>query len=47
VAVKQAFGGDAFATLCSARCTNEENYLAAKLTRQLMETHNVDHCARL
>ena len=47
VATKQTHGGDAFATLCSARCTNEENYLAAKLTRQLMETHSIDHCARL
>ena len=47
VATKRDFGGDAFATLCSARCTNEENFVAAKLTRQLMETHNVDHCARL
>jgi len=47
VATKQIYGGDAFATLCSARCTNEENFLAAKLTRQLMETHSVDHCARL
>lgn len=47
VASKQAAGADAFAALCSARCTNEENFLAAKLTRQLMETHNIDHCARL
>ena len=47
VETKKAYGGDAFATLCSARCTNEENFLAAKLTRQLMETHSIDHCARL
>lgn len=47
VDTKRAHGGDAFAALCSARCTNEENFLAAKLTRQLMETHNIDHCARL
>lgn len=47
IQIKQAHGGDAFAMLCSARCTNEENFLAAKLTRQLMETHNIDHCARL
>jgi predicted molibdopterin-dependent oxidoreductase YjgC len=46
-AVKHEAGRDAFAALCSARCTNEENFLAAKLTRQLMETHNIDHCARL
>ena len=47
VATKRNHGGDAFAALCSARCTNEENFLAAKLTRQLMEAHNIDHCARL
>ncbi len=44
---KKTHGGDAFAMLCSARCTNEENYLAMKLTRQVMQTHNIDHCARL
>ncbi len=47
VATKNTYGGDAFTALCSARCTNEENFLAAKLTRQLMETHSIDHCARL
>lgn len=46
-AVKQTHGGDAFATLTSARCTNEENFLLMKLARQVMQTHNVDHCARL
>jgi predicted molibdopterin-dependent oxidoreductase YjgC len=45
--VKKDDGGDAFAALCSARCTNEENYLVQKLTRQVMQTHNIDHCARL
>jgi len=45
--VKKQHGGDAFAALCSARCTNEENFLMAKLTRQVMQTHNIDHCARL
>jgi predicted molibdopterin-dependent oxidoreductase YjgC len=47
VETKRAYGSDAFAMLCSARCTNEENYLAMKLTRQVMQTHNIDHCARL
>ncbi len=47
IAIKRTFGGDAFTALCSARCSNEENFLTAKLTRQLMETHNIDHCARL
>ena len=39
--------GDRFALLSSAKCTNEENYLAQKLCRLVMETNNVDHCARL
>jgi predicted molibdopterin-dependent oxidoreductase YjgC len=40
-------GGDAFAMLASAKCTNEENYLFSKFTRQLMMTNSIDHCARL
>ncbi len=39
--------GDQFAFITSARCTNEENYLAQKFTRMVMQTNNVDHCARL
>ena len=38
---------DKFAMLASARCTNEENYLAAKLTRAVIGSPNIDHCARL
>lgn len=44
---KAAHGGDAFAVLASAKCTNEENFLIAKLTRQLLATNSIDHCARL
>lgn len=36
-----------FGMLASARCTNEENYLAQKFVRLVMETNNIDHCARL
>jgi predicted molibdopterin-dependent oxidoreductase YjgC len=46
-AIRDEHGGDAIATLTSAKCTNEENYLAQKLTRAVLGTHNVDHCARL
>ncbi len=46
-AEKQAYGGQSFALLASAKCTNEENFLLAKLTRQLMTTNSIDHCARL
>jgi formate dehydrogenase alpha subunit len=45
--VKHAHGGDAWTALCSAKCTNEENYLMQKMARQIMGTHNIDHCARL
>lgn len=46
-AEKRAYGGQSFALLASAKCTNEENFLLAKLTRQLMTTNSIDHCARL
>ena len=46
-AIKQTYGGDRFAMLASAKCTNEENFLFAKFARQLMTTNNIDHCARL
>jgi formate dehydrogenase alpha subunit len=39
--------GDAFAAIASAKLTNEENYLIQKLSRAVMGTNNVDHCARL
>ncbi len=40
-------GGEALAVFSSAKCTNEENYLAQKLARQVLSTNHVDHCARL
>jgi predicted molibdopterin-dependent oxidoreductase YjgC len=46
-AEKKQHGGRSFAMLASAKCTNEENFLFAKLTRQLMTTNSIDHCARL
>jgi predicted molibdopterin-dependent oxidoreductase YjgC len=36
-----------FALITSARCTNEENYLAQKFARAVMGSNNIDHCARL
>jgi formate dehydrogenase alpha subunit len=35
------------AVISSAKCTNEENYLAQKFARAVLGTDNVDHCARL
>lgn len=45
--IKAESGSDALAVLTSAKCTSEENYLVNKLTRQVLGTNNVDHCARL
>jgi len=42
-----SYKGEEFATLSSAKCTNEENYIIQKFTRAVMETNNIDHCARL
>jgi predicted molibdopterin-dependent oxidoreductase YjgC len=44
---KKAHGGEAFAVLASAKCTNEENFLFNKFTRQMLGTNSIDHCARL
>jgi len=45
--IKASYGPDAIGVMASAKCTNEENYLMQKLARQVIGTHNVDHCARL
>jgi len=39
--IVQSYGPDAFATLVSARATNEEGYLAQKLARASMGTNNI------
>ena len=46
-AIKEKTGPDSIALFSSARVSNEENYLAQKLTRAAIGTNNVDHCARL
>jgi formate dehydrogenase alpha subunit len=45
--IRDRHGPDSLAFLCSAKCTNEENYLLQKLARTVFGTNNVDHCARL
>ena len=40
-------GGDAIGTFCSAKATNEDNYVFQKFVRAVLGTNNVDHCARL
>jgi formate dehydrogenase alpha subunit len=46
-AIRRESGPDAIGVLASAKCTNEENYLMQKFARQVIGTHNIDHCARL
>ena len=41
------YTGDAFAAFASARVPCEDNYVFQKFTRAVMQTNNVDHCARL
>ena len=41
------YRGDASATLCSAKATNEDGYIQQKLARLLMQTNHIDHCTRL
>jgi len=41
------YRGDQFATIASAKCTVEDNYVMQKFTRAVMKTNNIDHCARL
>ena len=41
------FKGEEFVAVASAKATNEDNYVFQKFARSVMETNNVDHCARL
>ncbi|MBU2609383.1 MAG: molybdopterin-dependent oxidoreductase, partial [Chloroflexi bacterium] len=45
--IRDTHGSDSIGVLTSAKCTNEENYLMNKFTRQVVGTNNIDHCARL
>ena len=45
--IKVEHGADTIGFLTSARITNEENYIAQKFARAVVQTNNVDHCARL
>jgi predicted molibdopterin-dependent oxidoreductase YjgC len=45
--IRDQHGPNSVAVLTSAKCTNEENYLMMKLTRAVIGTNNIDHCARL
>ena len=43
----ERYGKESIGVLGSARATNEENYLAQKFARVVLETNNVDCCARV
>jgi predicted molibdopterin-dependent oxidoreductase YjgC len=45
--IKETHGPDSIGFLCSAKCTNEDNYVMQKFARAAIGTNNVDHCARL
>jgi formate dehydrogenase major subunit len=45
--IKKEHGPDSIEGLCSAKCTNEEDYIFQKFMRAVVGTNNVDHCARL
>jgi formate dehydrogenase alpha subunit len=40
-------GGNALGAFCSAKATNEDNYIFQKFIRGVVGTNNIDHCARL
>lgn len=44
--IKEKYGADSLASLSSARCTNEDNFIFQKLFRVGFGTNNIDHCAR-
>jgi len=45
--IKAESGPNAIGVLVSAKCTNEDNYVAQKWARAVLSTPNIDHCARL
>ncbi len=45
--MRDAHGPDSLAVFCSAKCTNEENYVLQRIFRGALGTNNVDHCTRL
>ena len=45
--IKNKYGPESIGVLSSAKCTNEENFLMSKFARAVIETNNIDHCARL
>jgi len=44
---KENFGPNSIAGISSSRCPNEENYLMQKFFRAVVQTNNIDGCARV
>lgn len=47
VEIYRKHGSQGFGTFCSAKATNEDNYVFQKFIRAVLASNNVDHCARL
>ena len=45
--IRETGGPDSVAAFASSKCTNEDDYLLQKFARTVLETPNVDNCARL
>ncbi len=45
--ILEKYGPSALGAFSSARCSNEENFLLAKLVRTVFKSNNVDCCARV
>ncbi|NQS92541.1 MAG: formate dehydrogenase subunit alpha [Chloroflexi bacterium] len=45
--IVQKGGGNSLGTFCSAKASNEDNYIFQKFVRGVLGTNNVDHCSRL
>ena len=45
--VKEKYGAEGIGAFCSSRATNEDNYVFHRFVRTVLNTNNIDHCARL
>ena len=45
-AIKEQYGGSAFAFFSCSKATNEVNYVAQKFARAVLASNNVDSCNR-
>ena len=44
---RDQYGAEAIGGMCSSRATNEDNYVYHRFVRTVLQTNNIDHCARL